>query len=392
MAQDDVKQILDSLQSPIPDLETLLSLLARPLESVGLLQTRFQKYVSEKLPKGSFSIPKHLPVIQRALLQNILPSWDSALREENVLEIAEQYLCPTPSSSQNAIRTALEAYTTILSTPFSSFSIRCLSHLTSSYHIKVLFDCVFDSNPPDIAAIRWEDCARSVVSLPTKVANFCEHKHSVPENLQYGIYVANLCSNTEGMIWTLSSPGSNSQGKFADFWLEPLLDLIIERMQALSYLLAKLVNIGAFPSNSSLNPSEPSFFAICLPEVRHHVEYPSYQTVWKQIFDGLPSSAILQSIFVSLFSSIHSVPPLDSSLSTRRLVKSEAALLRAVMGGLSPENRDLWDVVLGVSQIRDFGEGRARVLACWVASSATDTDSFGKSRQSTCGSSEPYGT
>ena len=217
MAQDDVKQILDSLQSPIPDLETLLNLLARPLQSIGLLQTRFQKYVPEKLPQGSLSIPKHLPVIQRALVQTILPSWDSALHEENVQEIAEEFLCPTSSPSRNATRTALEAYITILSAPFNTFSIRYLSRLTESYHIQLLFDCVFESNPPDIAAIRWEDCVRAMISLPTKVANFCGHKHSVPGNIQYDTYVANLCSHTEGIIERLTSPNSNSRGEFSKF-------------------------------------------------------------------------------------------------------------------------------------------------------------------------------
>ena len=62
-------------------------------------------------------------------------------------------------------------------------------------------------------------------------------------------------------------------------------------------------------------------------------------------------------------------------------MKSEATLLRAVLGDLSTDNRDLWDVVLAISQTRDFGEGKARVLACWVAISAKDdTDSSRESR------------
>lgn len=217
MVQDDVKQILDSLQSPISDLETLLNLLARPLESIGLLHTRFQKHVSEKLPKGSFDIPKHFPVIQRALLQSILPSWDSALREGNVIEMADQFICPQSPTSQNATRTALEAYITILSIPFNTFSIQYLSRLARSYHIQLLFDCLFDSNPPNIAAIRWEDCVRTVISVPTKVANFCGHEYSVPSNLQYDAYINELFSRAEGIIWALSSLGSNSEGKFAEF-------------------------------------------------------------------------------------------------------------------------------------------------------------------------------
>jgi len=391
MTQDDLKQILDALQSPIADLETLLTLLARPLESIGPLQDRFQKYASGKLPKGSFNVPKHLPAIQRALLQNILPSWDSILHEGNALEISDQFFCPIPSVSQNAGRTALEAYTTILSTPFNTFSVRYLSQLTESYPIQTLFDCVFDSNPPNIAAIRWEDCVRAVISVPAKVANFCGHGYPIPDNLQYGAYTTELSSHIGDIVWRLASPGSSSQGRFLGFRHGTFLDLIVERIQALSYLLAKLVNVGLFPPTTSPNTLQPSFFAVCLPKIRERAGSPSYRAVWRKILDGLPSSAILQSIFVSLFSSVRSVPPLDPGLLARGLVKSEAALLRAVLGDLSPDNLELWDVALAVSQIRDSGEGRARVLACWAAFSAKDnTDSSRTSRQSACGFSDTH--
>ena len=120
--------------------------------------------------------------------------------------------------------------------------------------------------------------------------------------------------------------------------------------------------------------------------MRYHVESSSYQAIWKRILDELSSPIVLQSIFVSLFYSIRPVSPLDSSPPTRCLVKSEATLLRAIMGDLSPKNRGLWDVVIGASQIRDSGEGRARVLACWVAfSTKDDTDSSGKPWWGTCG-------
>lgn len=380
MTQDDLKQILDALQSPISDLETLLTLLARPLESIGLLQRRFHRYAPEKLPKGSFNIPRHLPVIQRTLLQNILPSWDNALHEENALELSDQFFCPTPSVSQNAPRTALEAYATILSTPFNTFSIRYLSQLAESYSVQTLFDYVFDSNPPNVAAVRWEDCVRAVISVPTKVANFCGHEHPIPDNLQYDTYTSNLSSHTGDIIWRLASPGVGSQGKFVEPQLGPLLDLIIERIQALSYLLAKLVNIGMFSSTPSQNSSQPPFFIVCLPSIRQRADSPSYRAVWRKILDGLPSSAVLQSIFVSLFSSVRPVPSLDPGPLARRLVKSETMLLSAVLGELSPSNRELWDVALAVSQSRDFGEGRARVLACWAACSANDTGSPCKSR------------
>lgn len=216
MAQDDVKQILDALQSPVPDLETLLILLAKPLESIGLLQTQFRRYTSEKLPKGAFNISKHLPVIQRALLQSILPSWESILYEGDALEIADSFFCPIPSTLQNAAQVALEAYTTILSTPFNTFSIRYLSQLTRSYPIQTLFDHVFDSNPPNIATIRWEDCVRAVISVPAKVANFCGKGHPTPENLQYDAYITDLYSCTGDIVWRLGNSDSGSQGKFVE--------------------------------------------------------------------------------------------------------------------------------------------------------------------------------
>lgn len=372
MAQDDVKQILDALQTPIPDLETLLTLLSRPLESIGLLQTRFQTYASEKLQKGAFNIPKHLPVIQRALLQTILPSWESALREREVLGIADQFLCPVPSNLQNAVPTALEAYATILSTPFNTFSVRYLSQLTRSYPIQTLFDCVFDSNPPNIAAIRWEDCVRVVISVPAKVANFCRHEHPVPENLQYDTYTTALCLNTGDIFWGLSSPGLVPQGKFIDPRFRSLLDLIVARTQALSYLLSKLVNIGAFPQTDLSGSLQPSFFAVSLPGIRRRTNSPSYQTVWKNTLDGLSSSATLHSIFVSLLYSIGSIPSLDTDPPARNFVKSEAELLRAILGDLSPDNRDLWDVVVAGSQTRDWGNAKARILACWAAASTKD--------------------
>lgn len=384
MVQDDVKQILDALQTPIPDLETLLTLLSKPLGSIGLLQTRFQIHASEKLQKGAFDIPKHLPVIQRALLQTILPSWESALREGEVLGIADQFLCPVPSNLQNAVRTALEAYTTILSTPFNTFSVRYLSQLARSYPIQTLLDCVFDSDPPDIAAIRWEDCVRVVISVPTKVANFCRHEHPVPDNLQYDAYVTSLCSNTGDIIWGLSAPSLVPQGKFIGPRFRSLLDLIVARTQALSYLLAKLVNIGAFPQTGLSGSLQPSFFAVSLPGIRQRTMSPSYQTVWKNILDGLPSSATLQSIFISLFYSIGSIPSLDTDPPARNLVKSEAKLLRAILGDLSPDNRDLWDVVLAGSQTRDWGEAKARILACWAAESTKDdSESSRRLRQNT---------
>lgn len=164
----------------------------------------------------------------------------------------------------------------------------------------------------------------------------------------------------------------------SDLW--PLPDPIIERTQALSYLLAKLVKVGGFPSAGSLSPSQPSFFTVCLPKIQQHVGSALYRSTWTQIIGGLPSSSVLQSIFVSLFSSIRPFPPLDSSPPTRNLVKSEASLLRAILGDFSPENRDLWDVVLGISQNRDFDEGRARILACWAAFTGNgSTDLAGES-------------
>lgn len=63
--------------------------------------------------------------------------------------------------------------------------------------------------------------------------------------------------------------------------------------------------------------------------------------------------------------------PLDISPSSRALVKREAGLLLGIVGSLQEDKAYTRDSTSAVILARDWGEGHARVYACWVAGART---------------------
>jgi telomere length regulation protein len=59
--------------------------------------------------------------------------------------------------------------------------------------------------------------------------------------------------------------------------------------------------------------------------------------------------------------------PLDISSSSRGLVKREAGLLLGIVGSLRDDKTYIRDSTSAVILARDWGEGHARVYACWFA-------------------------
>ncbi len=94
----------------------------------------------------------------------------------------------------------------------------------------------------------------------------------------------------------------------------------------------------------------------------------SYSSFWGALLESLPFSFTLQNILASLFAHI-SVPdiPLDISPSSRGLVKREAGLLLGIVGSLRDDKTYIRDSTSAVILSRDWGEGHARMYACWVA-------------------------
>ena len=145
----------------------------------------------------------------------------------------------------------------------------------------------------------------------------------------------------------------------------------------MTYLFTKLANVGAFPASKPTSPSQPSFFFSTMPTVKIRLSQggsttASYSSFWGALLGSLPSSFTLQNILASLFAHI-SVPdlPLDVSPSSRRLVKREAGLLLGIVGRLREDKPYIRDNTSAVLLARDWGEGYARVFACWVAGART---------------------
>lgn len=143
-------------------------------------------------------------------------------------------------------------------------------------------------------------------------------------------------------------------------------------MTSITYLFTKLANVGAFPASKPTSPSQPSFFLSTLPTIRKRLSQESsatasYSSFWGALLESLPSSFTLQNILASLFAHISVLDiPLDTSPSSRALVKREAGLLLGIVGSLREDKsyiQDSTSVVLS----RDWGEGHTRVYACWAA-------------------------
>lgn len=216
---DQVRDIILRLQSSVQDLSTLYSLLAAPLHYLKILPPRFHKYNASPLPEHGLNLPKHIPILQRALLEHVLPTWAARLDEEDSYAIVQQYFAPDlfsyaiPSSREIAVY----AYATILSLPITEHSVCLLLQLTKAYSVDVLWDTILHSRRTSNLqkhTISWEDCVRNVASVPGKVANaYGSHLRGViPAQLEFGAYFNNVSIKTELIFASLQA--KPAQGLF----------------------------------------------------------------------------------------------------------------------------------------------------------------------------------
>jgi len=151
-------------------------------------------------------------------------------------------------------------------------------------------------------------------------------------------------------------------------------------MSALTYLFSKLVGVGIFPSSPPVARSQPSFFQSTLPVIRKRLrscsESDDYSNFWNDIFLAIPSSMSLQSILTSLLASMTlSVtlidPPTNGANSIRSGVRREAAILSGLVGKLTTEKSELWEIATSLlTTTRDWPEAYARVFVCWASGGA----------------------
>ncbi|KAF8270409.1 telomere length regulation protein-domain-containing protein [Lactarius quietus] len=352
--------VVDRLKAPIPDLPTLLALVSSPLDTIGLLPPQYAQYNTAPLP-AAINVSRHIPSIQRALLENVIPTWEPALSQAKLMSLVEQCFIPDAFSYAKPVagEVAAHAYATILSLPVTSYSMTLLARLTKSYPIDRLYSCVFPRGDAHSSSTRsifeWEDIVKNLLSVPARVANALEGKGVCPRELEQGPYFSRLSLRSEALLWKLSQEQAN------------------ENMPSVTYLLTKLVNVGAFPTSEPTSPSQHSFFMSTLPTIKARLSKGGtaaelYSAFWATLLEALPSSITLQSILISLFSHV-SVPdvPLDPSPSSRALVKREATLLQGIVGRLADSKRYVSDNVSTAMLARDWSEGHARVYACWIA-------------------------
>jgi telomere length regulation protein len=209
MTSDEVRELVNRFASPVPDLTTLCSLLCSPLERIGLLPSPFRRFNVEPLPDSAeFYVPKYIPLLQRALLEHVAPTWQATLDEENMSLLLQQYFCPDSFSFaiSAAGQVALFAYSSILSLPLGEFSIQLLARLSKDYPIDKLHSVLFSRNDPSAKlVISWEDCIRNVLAVPAKVANALGERGVVPQILEHRAYFNNVSIQCEALIHSISS-------------------------------------------------------------------------------------------------------------------------------------------------------------------------------------------
>jgi telomere length regulation protein len=205
-----VRDVLHKLQSPVPNLPTLLALISSLLDCIGLLPPHYRRYNTAPLHSATFNFQRHLPPLQRALLEHVVPTWEPDLSRETLMPLVEQWFIPDAFSytSPATGEVTVHAYKSILSLSFTPYSLNLLARLTKAYPIDRLHSSVFsrpskDSSPGQ-TTLAWEDVVKSTLSVPARVANFIEGKGDPPKELEQGPYFADLCVRCEALLWKLS--------------------------------------------------------------------------------------------------------------------------------------------------------------------------------------------
>ncbi|EPQ58409.1 hypothetical protein GLOTRDRAFT_137132 [Gloeophyllum trabeum ATCC 11539] len=393
-----IHEHISRLQQPISSLPALTSLLYSPLSALSLVRRNSKIEILGEFTQAldnAVSV-KHIPLLQRALLEHIVPRWWEALEEEGSLHLLERYFYPLGDESSRRARDGVvselvcSAYTTLLSVPLNAYSLRLLATLVERCPVDRVHHLIFDAGITggrggrERKSVLWEDFVRNAVAVPGKVANAVMGAkgraangtwvEELPEGLDYGSYFDNICVGCEALIADASSRKSAAKK---------------DDLSSISYLLAKLMTLGLFLPTQPSAPSQPSFFRSTLQTIRTRIssyQDQAYSRTWQTLILSLPSSHNLRTFLTSLLGHLelnvpaapadNGYPGLSSALDARLQVKYEALLLRRIVGALgraqdTSEEKDkseLWEsitaVVLGGKLWGNFG---ARVVVCWVA-------------------------
>ncbi|KAI3610448.1 telomeric dna binding protein [Moniliophthora roreri] len=315
--QTPIRNVVSQLNQPIPSTDVLLSLLTAPLAALHILPSQYAQYNANPIPSETISVEKHLPQIQKAILEHILPTWS---HDSHVNDLSGLYFY-----SQS---TALYAYEMLLSVPFTSHSVGLLTRLATEYSLDQLHSLCKGE-------FEWEECIRNVLTVPTKVANWCfTSGQEIPKQLQIGVHFERACLSCEKLI-----------DKDSD--AIPLIN--------------RLTKLGVFPSTPPSSRSQASFWLTVLPVVRKRLANSAYNEKWKRVFRGLSASAlVLRSVLTSL----------ATSLEVDR-VRREIKLLNSL---IPLDSDELVESMVGIilNPVKEWNEVHARMWVGLFALSRSD--------------------
>jgi telomere length regulation protein len=204
---DDIGSLVHALQSPAHGISSILAVLTAASHATGLLPAAYNSYNVRPL-STEVSISKHVPLIQRTLLEHVAPSWELPLRQSNNYLLLEQFFCPVnvPSHAP-ATEVALLAYSTILSSHFTEFSVRLLQRLSVEFPMDMLYEAIFNGGSVVEKELIWENYVRNLLGVPSRVANAfgAGLKGEIPRVLEQAFYINSLCIQCERLIADMSS-------------------------------------------------------------------------------------------------------------------------------------------------------------------------------------------
>jgi len=164
---------LSQLQGPINDLQTLTNILASSLAVYNILLPRYQRLVETLVPLSrNQKAVRLIPQFQLAILEQVLPNWEQALEENDLMPLVQQWFCPVNSSSEYIADVARHGLSSILSVPLRQSTVAILERLLHRYPLSSMYCHFFPvSGGLSIVAIDWDEYLKDIFSLPAKVAN-----------------------------------------------------------------------------------------------------------------------------------------------------------------------------------------------------------------------------
>lgn len=180
------------LKDPLVDEATLRAALDAPLRLLGLLP---RQHDVSKIPPSTSA--RYVATLQNNIIQHIFPAWSAALldgQSKVCLDLLTQYFCPAIQSvklnKSLALNFALHSRLSLLAAPLGPLSIHLLDLLSSNYSLNTFFHHHYlepaRNSEESSSELNWETCVKSIVSVPTKIANALgPEDRDIPYSLQY---------------------------------------------------------------------------------------------------------------------------------------------------------------------------------------------------------------